>query len=131
MVGRYIFGGIVVVVLLSIPHVIWPQMDVTMTGVETAQADGRLNVVQFELANGSYLDLKDPDIRCDMKGPSGTTIKSTSKVIYGDRAFYLGTLKTFSGRAQWCGWRPQSAHPRCADRSVWHILAGLRQKKLE
>ena len=37
--------------------------------------------VSFDLENGSYLDLKDPEVACDMNGQSGTSSKTVSKVI--------------------------------------------------
>jgi hypothetical protein len=40
------------------------------------------------------MDLKDPDIACDMNGASGTTIKKASKVHY--EALPQGKLRSFS-----------------------------------
>jgi hypothetical protein len=68
--------------IFSAPHLIWPKMDVTMSETQISRDDGRLRLVSFDLANGSYLDLKDPEIACDMKGRSGTSIRTVSKVIY-------------------------------------------------
>jgi hypothetical protein len=53
-----------------------------MVNTQMARYDGRLTLMSFDLENGSYLDLKDPDIACDMKGESGTSVKTVSKVIY-------------------------------------------------
>jgi hypothetical protein len=70
------------VAIFSAPHLIWPKMDVKMSNAQMSRYDGRLTLVSFDLANGSYLDLKDPEVACDMKGESGTSIKTVSKVIY-------------------------------------------------
>lgn len=77
-----IFGLGFLAVIVSIPHLVWPKMDVKMLNTEMSRYDGRLTLVSFDLANGSYLDLKDPEIACEMKGQSGTSIKTVSKVIY-------------------------------------------------
>ena len=69
-------------VIFGAPHVIWPRMDVKTDAVRTDASDGQLTVVYMELENSSYLNLKDPDITCEMKGPSGTTIKTASKIVY-------------------------------------------------
>jgi hypothetical protein len=53
-----------------------------MSDTQISRDDGRLRLVSFHLANGAYLDLKDPEVACDMKGQSGTSIKTVSKVIY-------------------------------------------------
>ncbi|MGA2882566.1 MAG: hypothetical protein ABSG13_26730 [Bryobacteraceae bacterium] len=70
------------VAIFSAPHLIWPKMDVKMSNTQMSRDDGRLTLVSFDLANASYLDLKDPEVACDMKGESGTAIKTVSKVIY-------------------------------------------------
>jgi hypothetical protein len=78
-----VIGGLVIIVLLfSIPHVIWPKMDVKMRNTEMGRYDGKLTLVSFDLENGSYLELKDPEVACDMKGESGTSIKTVTKVLY-------------------------------------------------
>lgn len=84
----------VVVFVVSIGHVIWPQIDIKMLGVQTDQSFGHLTVSYFELENGSYLDLKDLEIACEMKGSSGTTIKTESKTIY--EVLESGSKRSFS-----------------------------------
>ena len=79
---RVILGLICLVAAFSISHLIWPKMDIKMLNTEMSRYDGRLTLVSFDLENGSYLDLKDPEIACDMRGQSGTRIKTVSKVIY-------------------------------------------------
>jgi hypothetical protein len=68
--------------LLSIPQLIWPERDVKMLSVQTSVSAGHLILNYFELENGSHFNLKDPEIACEMKGPSGTTIKRESRIIY-------------------------------------------------
>jgi hypothetical protein len=77
-----LLGLLVLIALLSAPHLIWPRMDVKMVNTQMSRYDGRLTLVSFDLTNGSYLNLKDPEVACDMKGQSGTSIKTVSKVIY-------------------------------------------------
>jgi hypothetical protein len=79
---RAIFGLAFVVAIFSIPHFVWPKIDIKMLNTQMSRYDGRLTLVSFDLENGSYLDLKDPEVSCDMKGQSGTSIKTVSKVIY-------------------------------------------------
>src|SRR6266851_3341965 len=74
-----LLGLLVLIALLSAPHLIWPRMDVKMVNTQMSRYDGRLTLVSFDLTNGSYLDLKDSEIACDMKGQSGTSIKTVSK----------------------------------------------------
>ena len=50
-------------VILSIPHLVWPKMDVKMSNTEMSRYNGQLTLVSFDLENGSYLDLKDPGNR--------------------------------------------------------------------
>ena len=61
---------------------IWPEAYIKMLNTEMDRYSGKLSLDHFELQNASFLNLKDPDIACDMKGESGTTIKTASKVIY-------------------------------------------------
>lgn len=68
--------------IFSAPHLIWPRIDVKMSDTQMSRYNGRLTLVSFDLVNGSYLDLKDPEVACDMKGQSGTAIKTVSRVIY-------------------------------------------------
>jgi hypothetical protein len=77
-----IFGLVVLITMFSIPHLVWPKIDIKMRNTQVSRFDGRLTLVSFDLENGSYLDLKDPKVACDMKGESGTSIKTVSKVIY-------------------------------------------------
>jgi hypothetical protein len=77
-----IFGLVFLVAILSIPHLVWPKIDIKMLNTQMSRYDDRLTLVSFDLENGSYLDLKDPEVSCDMKGQSGTSIRSVSKVIY-------------------------------------------------
>jgi hypothetical protein len=81
-IGKFVFAIIFVAVLLTIPHLIWPKIDVNTLSVQTDQSYGHLSLVQIELQNGSYLDYKDPVFECEMRGPSGTAIKTVSKVVY-------------------------------------------------
>jgi uncharacterized membrane protein len=68
---------------------------VKITSIETETSDGKLSVTKIELDNEGSMELKDPEISCAMKGPSGTTIKTASKVIYEvlpsgkSRSFYI------------------------------------------
>jgi hypothetical protein len=77
-----IFGLLVLVAIFSISHLVWPKIDIKLLNTQMSRYDGRLTLVSFDLENGSYLDLKDPEVACDMKGQSGTRIKTVSKVIY-------------------------------------------------
>ncbi len=77
-----ILGFVILVAVLSIPHVVWSKIDIKMLNTQMSRFDGRLTLVSFDLENGSYLDLKDPEVTCDMKGQSGTKIKTVSKVIF-------------------------------------------------
>jgi len=38
--------------------------------------------VAFKLKNDAYIALKDPEIACDMPGPSGTAIATATKTFY-------------------------------------------------
>jgi hypothetical protein len=53
-----------------------------MRNTQMGRYDGKLTLVSFDLENGSYLDLKDPEVACEMKGQSGTSIKRVTKVFY-------------------------------------------------
>jgi hypothetical protein len=79
---KAVFGLVFVVAMFSIPHLVWPKIDIKMLNTQMSRYDGRLTLVSFDLENGSYLDLKDPEVSCDMKGQSGTSIRTVSKVIY-------------------------------------------------
>jgi hypothetical protein len=85
-VGRPLVAFVFVVVLVTslryLPHVAWPERDVKVLSLHTDTSDGELSITDIELWNGSSFDLKDPEISCDMKGPSGTVIRKGSKVIY-------------------------------------------------
>lgn len=76
------FWILVALVLLTLPHVIWPEMDVKMNSVRVGGTDTELVVDHFELDNQSLLDLKDPEVTCEMKGPSGTVIGTSSQTLY-------------------------------------------------
>jgi hypothetical protein len=80
--SKAILWLVFLVAIFSAPHLIWPKMDVKMLNTQMSRYEGRFTLVSFDLTNGSYLDLKDPEVDCDMKGPSGTSIKTVSKVIY-------------------------------------------------
>jgi hypothetical protein len=79
---KAILGLLFLVAIFSAPHLAWPKMDIKMLNIQMSRYDGQLTLVSFDLENGSYLDLKDPEVACDMKGQSGTAIKTVSKVIY-------------------------------------------------
>jgi hypothetical protein len=97
-VGAFLFVVVVVTGLRYVPSVIWPSKDVKVLSVQTDASDGQLSVTQIELRNSSSFELKDPEIGCDMKGPSGTTIKKASKVIYEvlprnvSRSFFIADM---------------------------------------
>jgi hypothetical protein len=63
-------------------HLIWPQTDLKLSNVHTNQTSEGLVVDTFSVSNGAFIDLKDPLIACDMKGPSGTVIKTAEKILY-------------------------------------------------
>ena len=81
-IWRLVLVGAFLGAIFSAPHLIWPKMDMKILNTQISRYDDRLTLVSFDLTNDSYLDLKDPEIACDMKGQSGTTIKTVSKVIY-------------------------------------------------
>jgi hypothetical protein len=64
---RTLVGLLALVALLSIPHLIWPKIDVTMLNTQVSRYDDRLTLVSYDLTNGSCLDLKEPMIACDTK----------------------------------------------------------------
>jgi len=88
------YCAIFLIAAFVVPHVIWPKMDVKTNTVNTDAVGGQLTVIYIELENSSYLNLKDPDIACEMKGSSGTTIKKASKTIY--EALPAGTKRIFT-----------------------------------
>jgi hypothetical protein len=88
------FGLLFVLAVVSVPRVVWPKMDVKMLNSQMGRYGGQLTLVSFDLANVWYLDLKDPEVACDMKGESGTTIKTVSKVIY--EVLPAGQKRSFS-----------------------------------
>jgi hypothetical protein len=77
-----IFALVFWVAIFYLPHLVWPKIDLKILNIQMSRYDGRLRLVSFDLDNESYLNLKDPEIACDMKGQSGTSIRMVSKVIY-------------------------------------------------
>ena len=74
-IGAYLF-------VLTFWHLCLPAQDIKMYGAQASVNIGAVEINRFRLHNGAYIDLKDPEITCNMKGPSGTTIKKASKTIY-------------------------------------------------
>jgi hypothetical protein len=74
--------GSLYAIALSAYHLAFPEIDVTMSDVETNILSGELNLLSYKLRNGAFIDLKDPVVACDMKGSSGTTIRTTTKTLY-------------------------------------------------
>ena len=81
-IKTWLIVGSVYAVLLTAYHLARPEIDLTMSDVETDATSGDLDLISFKLQNGAFIDLKDPTVACDMKGPSGTTIKTVTKTIY-------------------------------------------------
>jgi len=63
-------------------HLICPEIDLKLSHVHTTRLEKELIVDTFSVSNGAFIDLKDPTIACDMKGPSGTTISTGAKTVY-------------------------------------------------
>ena len=81
--GKKIIYGIIVYVVLLVSFHLWrPETDIKMTEARTNVDLGVLSLEHFRLDNGAYIDLKDSNVTCDMNGPSDTTIKKVSKVLY-------------------------------------------------
>jgi len=55
---QLIFGLVLLVAIFSVPHLVWPRMNVKMSITQMGRYDGHLTLVGFDLENGSYLDLK-------------------------------------------------------------------------
>ena len=75
-------------------HLWRPETDLVMSEAQITQSDGVLELVSFDIRNSAYIDIKDPVIACDMKGPSGTTIKTVTKTIY--EVVQSGQKRSFS-----------------------------------
>jgi hypothetical protein len=63
-------------------HLWKPETDLKLSEMQMERSAGILELVSFDISNSAYLDIKDPVIACDMKGASGTTIKSVTKTLY-------------------------------------------------
>jgi hypothetical protein len=74
--------ALVYALAVSAFHLARPVIDVKMSNVYTNQIGNELVIETFTLRNSAYINLKDPVIACDMKGASGTTIKTTTKTLY-------------------------------------------------
>ena len=71
------------VMAAAVYYIVYPETGLTMSDVKIDVSDGQLALAAFTIENASsYGAVKGPVIACDMKGPSGTTIRTATHIIY-------------------------------------------------
>jgi len=91
---KMLLTGLVIAVPFAGYHILRPQVDLKMSGVRTSESNGSLTLNYFALENRSYIPIKDFEIACDMKGPSGTTISTGKKLLFD--VLEAGGVRTYT-----------------------------------
>lgn len=80
--GAFVALAIFLAVLYLAIGVISPTVDVKLTGEGTSIYDDQIFFTGGYLRNSGAFNLKDPEIECEAKGQSGTTIRDFRVTIY-------------------------------------------------
>jgi hypothetical protein len=82
MVGVLAFIGLAYVAVSFALQISFPRSWLTTYNLDPKVFDGHLFFRSFDLRNDAWLTLKDFEVACDMNAPSGTTLKTLSKIYY-------------------------------------------------